>query len=200
MIFIILKILRWFIENWSCISWIRFICKSLLNETHSWLSLYKISFWIQQFFSLMSSYCVSSLAIASRSSIQFSSISLVSRICLQIDSLMFFFRSAIFIQFEVRIVIHWWQTRSSSELLETESTWRVNASTLMFCLSERYMILKLKSTSFCTQRIWCLLSSLSFINNIKAWWSINIFMNSSVNFSSDHQCLKTWMIASSFLS
>ncbi len=75
---------------------------------------------------------------------------------------------------------------SFSELLETESTQQVNALTLMFYLSEQYMILKLKLTSFYIQHIWHLLSFLSFINDVKAWWLMNILMSSSVNFSSDH--------------
>ncbi len=188
MIFTVLRISEWSIDDWSCISWIKFICRSSLNKTHSWLSWYKISFWIQQFFNLISSYYVSFLAIASRSSVQFSSISLVSRICLWIDWSLFFFRSAIFIWFNVKIVVLWYQMRSSLKFLNIKSAQRINALILIFCLSDWYIILKLKSASFWTQRIWCLLSSLSFINEMSAWWLMNILIEISVSFSSNHQC------------
>ncbi len=38
----------------------------------------------------------------------------------------------------------------------------------MFYLLDQYIILKLKSMSFCTQRICCLLSFLFFINDVNA--------------------------------
>ncbi len=54
---------------------------------------------------------------------------------------------------------------------------------------------KIKLTSDATSSC-CQAYQMSFYKR----WSMNILIDNSVNFSSDHQCLNAWMIISSFLS
>ena len=188
---------RWSFADWSWTFWKNLIC--WFSETHNLFFMYRTSSILRQLRNLMSSYAVTFAAKILRNSWQNSFRLFAWTIRSNVESSSFIELIRICTLFEVKMIWCYWRILSSS-FSEWKPNIRVNASTLMFALSVRKMILKLKSDRIFKYLAWRRVSCLFFIKIFNAWWSVKIWMRSFVWASSRRQCSKQRMMISSFLS
>ena len=106
----------------------------------------------------------------------------------------------IFKQFEMKITWCCCLIRASFSFFEIDSKKRVKTFVLTLRKFDWYMILKLYSKKILAQRVWRRVKFLFVIKIFKTLWSLNIFIEISINFNSKRQCFKHRIMINSFLS